>query len=756
MRWFLVPLALAGCGLAPTPVPPRPHVVVVSLDTTRADRIGAYGYDKARTETIDAIAASGQRYTRAFSPLPLTIPAHSTLFTGLVPPHHGVRNNGSAVLDARFTTLAEHLQAAGWRTAASVSAYVTMRQWGFDQGFDAYFDALGEIRDNQWRTERPAEPVVDDALGWLSQQPDGAPVFLWLHFYDAHLPLTPPPQYIDPADPRPYDAEIAYVDDQLQRVVEALGDAPVLWVVVADHGESYGEHGERDHGLFTYNATQHVPFLIAGPGIAPAVIDTPVSLADVTPTVLHHVGLPIPDGLDGRVVPPAATEPVYMEAWTLAQRFELAPHVALTDGRWKLIDTPRPELYDLQADWGETRDVSADHADVVARMRQTLADLDMPPPAAGTSVDASTAEALAALGYVDGGQEVADRGSLSDPKDHAALIADVYAAEGRDADGDIEGAAQAFTALSGRYPHVREFVVRAAGHWSRIDRHAEALAALEGALPHLPASAELLSLHGRVLAALSRFTEASAAFEAAAAVADDKDTLRAYALQTLRSGGQTATARVKAEAWHGERPDDAAVAGFLGILWAMDGRDADASPLLDAALTLDRPGVGVAWMRAQIAAAQGDLPAARALLAREIAVYPGRLRAAVVLTRVCRVLSCWDDSIDAADRVLGAYPANVEMWFAKAEALYSLGRYDDARAAVASGLVIAPEDPELLRLDANLLAQAGDMAAGARRFEQAKAAKARAQSGGALTDTPGVEDGSTWDEALPVPVAPHR
>jgi arylsulfatase A-like enzyme len=329
-----------------------PDVVLVTLDTTRADRIGAYGYAKARTDTIDALAARGTRFNNAYSPMPLTIPAHATMMTGLLPFHHNIRANGDNVLAPSFLTLAEHLHEAGYSTAASVAAFVTTRQWGFSQGFDAYYDSMPEGEDadkNFWHTERPGNAVVDDALGWLAVQPGDKPVFLWVHLYDPHFPYVPKEPYTESMADRPYDAEIAFVDDQVGRLVDAFADRKVLWALVADHGEGLGEHGEMTHGLFNYNATQHVPFILAGEGISAGVQEEPVSTADVMPSILAALGLPVPDGLDGKAQPGKADAP-YAESYQLADRFKIAPHRMVVDGNLKLIDTPRPELYDVAAD----------------------------------------------------------------------------------------------------------------------------------------------------------------------------------------------------------------------------------------------------------------------------------------------------------------------------------------------------------------------------------------------------------------------
>lgn len=335
---LVLPLLLLGC--APEPSAPtasiaeptergRSPVVLITLDTTRADRLGSYGHDLAQTENLDALAARGIRFDRAYAPVPLTIPSHSTLFTGLLPPRHGVHTNGDAVLSEEATTLAERLQAAGYQTHAAVGAYVTQSHWGFGQGFDAYDDDLGLPTDRlSWKAERRADAVVDDALAAL----EGGADFLWVHVFDAHSPYEPPEGY---STERPYDGELAYIDDQLGRLIEVLPEDATI-VVAGDHGEAFDEDGEAEHGLLLTEGVLRVPLMLISPGIAPGVVSEPVSLADVTPTLLRLLDLPLEDNLDGTdLLQPSSRVGVYSEAMQGAYIFGWAPLRALTtaDGR---------------------------------------------------------------------------------------------------------------------------------------------------------------------------------------------------------------------------------------------------------------------------------------------------------------------------------------------------------------------------------------------------------------------------------------
>ncbi len=275
---------------------PRPPVVIITLDTTRADRIGCYGYELAETPAIDALAARGTRFDRAYTPVPLTIPAHASLFTGLLPSHHGVRDNGDQRLAAEATTLAERLNQGGWRTHAAVSAFVTQAHWGFGQGFDGYDDQLGVPSDRlSWRAEREGGEVVDEALLALA----GGADFLWVHLFEPHAPYEPPEPFRSRHPDRPYDGEIAAADLQVGRLLRALPEDAIV-VLAGDHGEALGEGGEQQHGLLLEDATIHVPLILAGPGIPVGVVERPVSLVDVAPTLLRLLDLPADPDMDGQ------------------------------------------------------------------------------------------------------------------------------------------------------------------------------------------------------------------------------------------------------------------------------------------------------------------------------------------------------------------------------------------------------------------------------------------------------------------------
>ncbi|MBK9369294.1 MAG: sulfatase [Deltaproteobacteria bacterium] len=291
-------LALMACA------DPRPSILLVTLDTTRADRLGPYGYMLAQTPTLDALAAQGVVYTRAYATCPLTIPSHASLFTGRTPPSHGVRDNGDYVLPETAITLAERFAEAGWRTAAFTAAFPTQARWGLNQGFERYHDPLRRLPTQlDWSDQRAADEVITDALATLpGLAKDGEPLFVWVHLFDAHWPYEPPEPALSAHPGRPYDGEITFADAELGRLIAWFDEARPGGVVVitADHGEGLGDGGERTHGFLLHDGTVRVPLIVRAPGLtALGRVDDPVSHIDVAPTLLNLAGLPLHDGLQG-------------------------------------------------------------------------------------------------------------------------------------------------------------------------------------------------------------------------------------------------------------------------------------------------------------------------------------------------------------------------------------------------------------------------------------------------------------------------
>jgi len=416
------------------------NLLLVTLDTLRADRLGAYGYDAVETPNIDRLAGEGVRFDRVTTTVPVTLPAHASIMTGLNPFAHGVRNNGSFVLGDDATTLAEVLRRQGYATGGFIGAVVLEAQFGIAQGFDT-FNGLAQYQavTGDLSGERPGEEVVAQASQWIRDQRN--PFFAWVHMYDPHDPYAPPEPYAGRYADNPYDGEVAYVDEMVGRLLQTLDDTgatdSTLVVIVADHGEGLGDHGEGGHSFFIYDSTVRVPLIFWAPGAVPAgVVPTgPVSVVDIFPTVLSLLGV-APPARPGEGAPGAAGVDLSARfhdsdaEGTVAYAESLIPYLdfgwselrALVGGDYKYIAAPEPEMYNLVDDPGEIDnlvDVEVARADAMAEELVALVAGDDVTAASGGAVDADSIAALQALGYIGGGGPSRDRRDI-DPKDMVA------------------------------------------------------------------------------------------------------------------------------------------------------------------------------------------------------------------------------------------------------------------------------------------------------------------------------------------------
>jgi len=413
-------------------------VVLITLDTTRADRLGSYGYQKAQTPVLDRLAREGIRFADAVSPAPLTLTAHASILTGLDPQNHGVRHNGQYRLDPSHTTLAEALRDKGYETAAFISAFVLDARYGLAQGFDVYDDRTEPIPGQPFGGlgERSAEKVTEAALAWLSGRRNTRPFFLWVHYYDPHAEYRPPEPYQQRFQSSPYDGEIAYMDSQLGRLIAELEKTrEKLFVVAAgDHGESLGEHAEYTHSRLVYESTQHVPLLVWSPALfrgSYVVDDALVGLVDVFPTVLELLGIPQEgqrDGVSLRLARKDSSRTIYLETMAPYLDNGWAPLHGLRRHQDKYIFAPRREYYDLSKDPNESDNilgnVSGNAGPAVALLTEELAKRLKDSPSAeaiaaeAAKPNAEALERLQALGYLSGpGPSRGRGGELPDPKD---------------------------------------------------------------------------------------------------------------------------------------------------------------------------------------------------------------------------------------------------------------------------------------------------------------------------------------------------
>ena len=490
------------------------NLLVITLDTTRADRIGAYGYQGVETPTIDRLAREGVLFEHTMATAPLTCPAHCSIFTSKFPPDHGVRDNGGFFLSPKQLTLATLLKRRGFQTGAVVAAFVLDSKWGVNQGFDTYVDdfdlaethggGMGEIR-------RPGNEVVDRALPWLEKVKDQR-FFAWLHFYDPHAPYEPPEPFKTRYAEHPYLGAIAFMDSQIARVIDFLERKTLLEktviAVVGDHGESLGQHGEHTHSFFVYESTTRVPFIIRAPfeRVRGRRVADPVRSVDLMPTVLDLMSIPAPAGIRGVSLAPLMTGvrstmdlEGYAEALYPLHHFGWSETRAWRVGRYKAIDAPRPEFYDLARDPHETTNLYADRRTVadgmIARLREIERDaprddsVSKPAP----EVDPEARARLAALGYV--GSFVATlsgpKSERADPKDKIDLFnlmsdARDIAHDDRKSDAAAEKAVGLYKRVLAADPNVTDAWFNLGNLHARLGRYPEAIEYFKHALALKP------------------------------------------------------------------------------------------------------------------------------------------------------------------------------------------------------------------------------------------------------------------------------
>jgi arylsulfatase A-like enzyme/tetratricopeptide (TPR) repeat protein len=484
----------------------KPNVVLITLDTTRADHLGCYGDAEATTPNLDALAQGGVVFEQASAVAPLTLPAHSSIMTGMYPTHHGVRINGNTALGQEQKTLAEALAARGYDTGAFIAAFVLDGRWGLKQGFKVYddrFDLAKYKHLDLGGVQRPANEVMDAALEWMQARKQ-APFFAWIHLYDPHSPYEPPEPFRTQHGQRGlaglYDGEIAFADQQVGRCVSWLrssgGDQRTIVVVMGDHGEGLGSHGEGTHGYFVYDYALHVPFIVTTPlaELRGVRVASQVSAVDVFPTVLALSGTDPAGEVHGRSLLPLMLHPgtdseayAYGESLTPNLQFGWSALHSLRSSRYKLIKAPRPELYDLSTDPEERTNVFERKAelgrDLMRRLDRLIEETGRraPTPEAA-NLDQETVERLAALGYV--GAPVAAKRSdasqpLADPKDKLDIFSSV----------------------------------QEAGELITKDQHAAAAEMLESALREEPGMPQARLMLGTAYAEVGRAREAKAQFD---------------------------------------------------------------------------------------------------------------------------------------------------------------------------------------------------------------------------------------------------
>ncbi|MBI3265323.1 MAG: sulfatase-like hydrolase/transferase [Acidobacteria bacterium] len=579
------------------------NVLLITIDTLRADRLGAYG-GRVPTPTVDGLAGRGLRFTHAYAHVPMTLPSHASILTGLTPPGHGVRNNGSFTLAASHPTLAAMLKSAGYRTGAFVGSFVLDARFGLNQGFDVYDDYYGEetgLLDFGF-VQRRAPEVLRAAEQFILSQPPT--YFAWVHLFDPHAPYDAPVHSIDD----PYDNEIAYTDAQLGAFLHRLGAAGALdrtlIVVTADHGEGLGDHGEDTHGLFAYDSTLHVPLIVSGPGIPAGVSDAWVSHVDVVPTVMDLLGLEVPGSVQGQslVARGDRDRPIYFEALDANLTRNWAPLTGLIAGGWKYIELPIPELYDLASDRGETENRAQQDQTrtrtMAVQLKEASRTLEALAAATPAPSDPDAAARLRALGYTSSALPPGARKSLYTEDDDPKRLVDLNRTYTRGLE----------LAAAGQYPKALALLDRAIARRSdfasaytaaaaifiQTGRPPEAVARLEAARRLGLDTPEITERLGAALLAAGqpdRVVEILEPFaKSERASADARNTLAVAYAQTRRSD----RARVLFEAIVATDPSAAGTWNNLGLLELHGGRREAATTAFRRAAAAD-PRYGPAW-----------------------------------------------------------------------------------------------------------------------------------------------------------------
>jgi choline-sulfatase len=624
------------------------NVVIISIDTLRADHLPAYGYQGVATPHIDALRKESVLFENAYSHCPLTLPSHTSLLTGLLPPENGVRSNIGYRLDPKHATLAGLLKARGYATGAAVSAYVLRRTTGLDAGFDFYSDvATAAGTKAVGLVQRPGPETVRIALDWVRGVRD-RPFLLFVHLFEPHSPYAPPEPYRSTYG-ETYDGEIAAADASVGALVAGLREIGAyeksIVVLLSDHGEGLGDHGEAEHGILLYRETLHVPLMIRLPGRDRAGTreSAPAGLRDVLPTVARLVGLQVPSDVHGRdlLAPAAAADAaVYSETYYPRIHLGWSELVSLVDARYHFIDGPRPELYDVARDPAERSDLRAQKPQVASAMQAALASraFGFEPPAAATKEER---ERLMSLGYLAGGAAVPETtSSLPNPRDHIAAYAQMRAAFALEERGEDEEAVRAFDRVLEKDPGLVDALTERAAALGRLGRYRESVASYQKAIETSPELAATLSVTlGRVHLEMGDFEAARTA--AGRALASEPDT----AHELLASVALAEENLDEAERQAGLVANDPGALARATVVEAeVLARRGHLQQALDRLATVrrDRPDLGpVPWLefvRGDVLARLGRHLEAEAALRSEIRAFPGHARAYASLVIVSALL----------------------------------------------------------------------------------------------------------------------
>ncbi len=594
------PAAVADLSLPAAPAAPVRDVVLITIDTLRADVLGFMGSDEVATPTLDRLSAGGWTFDNARAHNVLTLPSHANILTGLHPYEHGIRDNKGFVLPATLPTAATLLGGAGFATGAFVAAFPLDSRYGLDRGFEVYDDdyAVGSVPTQIDMPERSGEEVVARALDWWRAHRDERR-FLWVHLYEPHSPYLPPEPFASRHRDAPYRGEVEAVDHFLTPLLEPFlggGEGPTLVVVTSDHGEALGEHGERSHGLFAYEATIKAPLVLWGGGLGTGRTDFPASHVDLLPTMLRAAGVDVPASVSGQALfadeEPSADVSQYFESLSPTFDSGFAPLRGVVHDGYKFISLPLPELYDLRSDPTESRNLVDSERDHLRRLARLLPTESVWPPVRG-EVSAEAEQALRSLGYLTGSAAAKESyGPEDDPKNLVVLDAKLHQVTDAMHLGDPAGAERLAREVIAERPSMglAWFLLAQLV----LDRGAsvEAIELMQEAVRLGVATDSLRRQLGLTLADVGRYPEALAVLEPFGD-SDDPDVLNALAL-VLSTAGRQPEARAALERILATDGRNALALQNLALVALRSQRWREAGGYAERALELDGR-LGQAW-----------------------------------------------------------------------------------------------------------------------------------------------------------------
>lgn len=717
-------LILITALLFPACAREKPNVLFITLDTTRADHIGFISGESGVTPVLDSLVEKGVGFSNCIAVQPLTAPSHSSILTGLYPYSHGVRNNGGYVLGEDKVTLAERLKEAGYATHAVVSSFVLDSQFGFSQGFDGYDDDLrGGRRTRSPYKEISASRVAEKGLAWLrGRENDERPFFLWLHFYDAHAEYDPPEDVAAAFPDDPYSGEIHYADREMGRVIDYLRERGeienTLIVVTADHGESLGEHGEKGHGVFVYDATTRVPLVFTGPGVpAGRRLDDVVSSTDIVPSLLELIGIRTTDRFDGQSLAgsfdgdPVAPRMAYSESFAPRINFGWSELRAARSGPIRVVEAPGREVYDLSSDPRELRNLFPESAGESRRMFAGLRQIAAGDPfetigAPAAALDDETKKKLSALGYLTAAAPPV-KGPRADPKDRIGYWETFNGAQNLMAARRYDEAIEVYSRLVEMDPENVVALSALAGAQAESGRKEAAIETHRRALEIDPSRETHYLATSRLFRGLGRFEDAETFARAAIRLQPESASGYVALAETFLEQNRFEEAETEFRKAMSIDPDSAPAVSGLGNTLNRAGRTADALKLLREGILRFPESHAITYNLAVVMERSGEIPAAFEMYRKALEIDPEH---SMTLNNLGSLLDRSGRRAEAIQLIRRAHesdPENLEATYNLGALLLATGKVNEALPLLERAVQQRPSFAQAVAQYAAALAMAG-------------------------------------------------